>query len=72
MHQLLRMEKIRLEGGHGTAEEAREVAVGVTTALALNPPPEMWLRFALRASVDELAAVLADQVFDTPAPAAGS
>jgi hypothetical protein len=29
------MEKIRLEGGHGTAEEAREVAVGVTTALRL-------------------------------------
>ena len=28
LHQLLTMEKIRLEGGQGTAEEAREVAVG--------------------------------------------
>lgn len=146
------MEKIRLEGGEGTAEEALEVVVGVTTALrllvaelvaltvggtvealrerapllwnakslidqasavhaillkfwpelsrkcgelrsaiaayedastnasarlmtaagttrALNLlPPEMWRRFARRATVDELAAVLADQVFDAPAP----
>jgi hypothetical protein len=152
LHQLLTMEKIRLEGGQGTTEEAREVAVGVTTALrllvaelvaltvggtvealrerapllwnakslidqasavheillefwpelsrwcgelrsaiaayedastnasarlmaaagtsrALNLlPPEMWLRFARRATVDELAAVLADQVFDAPSP----
>src|SRR5260370_23448655 len=29
------MEKIRLEDGQGTVEEAREVAVGVTTALRL-------------------------------------
>jgi hypothetical protein len=28
----------------------------------------MWRRFARRATVDELAAVLADQVFDAPAP----
>lgn len=152
LHQLLTMEKIRLEGGQSTAEEAREVAIGVTTALrllvaelvaltvggtlealrerapllwnakslidqasavhelllefwpelgrwcgelrsaiaayadastnasarlmaaagasrALNLlPPEMWGRFARRATVDELAAVLADQVFDAPAP----
>lgn len=152
LHQLLTMEKIRLEGGQSTVEEAREVAVGVTTALrllvaelvaltvggtvealrerapllwnakslideassvheillgfgpelgrscgdlrsaiaayedastnasarlmaaagtsrALNLlPPEMWKRFAGRATVDELAAVLADQVFDAPAP----
>jgi len=152
LHQLLTIEKIRLEGGESTAEEAREVAVGVTTALrllvaelvaltvggtvetlrerapllwnakslidqasavheillefwpelgrwcgelrsaiaayedastnasarlmaaagtsrALNLlPPEMWKRFARRASVNELAAVLADQVFDAPAP----
>lgn len=152
LHQLLTMEKIRLEGGQGTVEEAREVAVGVTTALrllvaelvaltvggtvetlrerapllwnakslidqasavheilldfwpklsrwcgelrsaiaayedastnasarlmaaagtsrALNLlPPEMWGRFARRATVEELAAVLADQVFDAPAP----
>ena len=150
LHQLLTMEKISLEGGHGTTEEAREVAVRVTTALrllvaelvaltvggtvealrerapllwnakslidqasavheillefwpelsrwcgelrsaiaayedastnasvrlmtaagtsrALNLlPPEMWVRFAQRAAVDELAAVLADQVFDAP------
>ncbi|WP_405884474.1 hypothetical protein OG747_41415 [Streptomyces sp. NBC_01384] len=152
LHHLLTMEKIRLEGGEGTAEEALEVVVGVTTALrllvaelvaltvggtvealrerapllwnakslidqasavhaillkfwpelsrkcgelrsaiaayedastnasarlmtaagttrALNLlPPEMWRRFARRATVDELAAVLADQVFDAPAP----
>jgi hypothetical protein len=152
LHQLLTMEKIRLEGVQGTVEEARKVAVGVTTALrllvaelvaltvggtvealrerapllwnakslidqasavheillefwpelsrwcgelrsaiaayedasttasarlmaaagtsrALNLlPPGMWLRFARRATVDELAAVLADQVFDAPAP----
>lgn len=152
LHQLLTMEKIRLEGGQGTVDEAREVAVGITTALrllvaelvaltvggtvealrerapllwnakslidqasavheilldfwpdlsrwcgelrsaiaayedastnasarlmaaagtsrALNLlPPEMWGRFARRATVDELAAVLADQVFDAPAP----
>jgi hypothetical protein len=151
LHQLLTMEKIRLEGGQNTPEEAREVAVGVTTALRLLVaelvaltvggtldelrerapllwnakslidqasavheillefwpelgrwcgelrsaiaayedastnasarlmaaagtsraldllPPEMWRRFARRASVDELAAVLADQVFDAPA-----
>lgn len=35
LHQLLTMEKIKLEGGHSTADEAREVAVGVTTALRL-------------------------------------
>ncbi|MER5195630.1 hypothetical protein ACWD3J_06395 [Streptomyces sp. NPDC002755] len=152
LHQLLTMEKIRLEGGESTAEEALEVVVGITTALrllvaelvaltvsgtvenlrerapllwnakslidqasavheillqfwpalrrkcgelrsaiaayedastnasarlmaaagtsrALNLlPPEMWKRFANRASVDELAAVLADQVFDAPSP----
>ncbi|MGW2307754.1 hypothetical protein [Actinomadura luteofluorescens] len=152
LHQLLTMEKIRLQGGQSTAEEAREVAIGVTTALrllvaelvaltvggtleslrerapllwnakplidqasavhevllefwpelgrwcgelrsaiaayadastkasarlmdaagtsrALNLlPPEMWRRFARRATVNELAAVLADQVFDAPAP----
>jgi hypothetical protein len=151
LHQLLTLEKIRLEGGQSTAEEAREVAVGVTTALrllvaelvaltiggtvealrerapllwnakslidqasavheillefwpelgrwcaelrsaiaayedastnasarllaaagtsrALNLlPPEMWQRFTRRATVDELAAVLVDQVFDAPA-----
>ncbi|MEV4878445.1 hypothetical protein [Streptomyces cyaneofuscatus] len=152
LHQLLTMEKIRLEGGESTAEEALEVAVRITTALrllvaelvaltvngtvetlrerapllwnakslidqasavheillqfwpelsrmcgelrsaiaayedastnasarlmaaagtsrALNLlPPEMWKRFAKRANVDELAAVLADQVFDAPSP----
>ncbi|MBT2412550.1 hypothetical protein J7I94_18615 [Streptomyces sp. ISL-12] len=152
LHQLLTMEKIRLEGGQGTPEEALEVVVGITTALrllvaelvaltvggtvealrerapllwnaktlidqasavheillefwpelsrmcgelrsaiaayedastnasarlmtaagttrALNLlPPEMWQRFARRATVDELAAVLADQVFDAPSP----
>lgn len=152
LHQLLTMEKIRLEGGESTAEEALEVAVRITTALrllvaelvaltingtvetlrerapllwnakslidqasavheillqfwpelsrmcgelrsaiaayedastnasarlmaaagtsrALNLlPPEMWKRFAKRATVDELAAVLADQVFDAPSP----
>ncbi|MFE2712930.1 hypothetical protein ACFXKI_13290 [Streptomyces mirabilis] len=152
LHQLLTMEKIRLEGGESTTEEALEVVVGITTALrllvaelvaltvsgtvenlrerapllwnakslidqasavheillqfwpalsrkcgelrsaiaayedastnasarlmaaagtsrALNLlPPEMWKRFANRASVDELAAVLADQVFDAPSP----
>ncbi|KJK53819.1 hypothetical protein UK14_04965 [Streptomyces sp. NRRL F-4428] len=152
LHQLLTMEKIRLEGGRGTPEEALEVVVGITTALrllvaelvaltvggtvealrerapllwnakslidqasavheillefwpdlsrmcgelrsaiaayedastnasarlmtaagttrALNLlPPEMWKRFARQASVDELAAVLADQVFDAPSP----
>jgi hypothetical protein len=152
LHQLLTMEKVRLEGGQGSAEEALEVVVGITTALrllvaelvaltvsgtvealrerapllwnakslidqasavheillefwpglsrqcgqlrsaiaayedastnasarlmaaagtsrALNLlPPEMWKRFARRASVDELAAVLADQVFDAPSP----
>jgi len=152
LHQLLTMEKTRLEGGQGTAEEARDVVVGITTALrllvaelvaltiggtvealrerapllwnakslidqasavheillkfwpelsrwcgelrsaiaayedastnasarliaaagtsrALNLlPPEMWKRFARRATVDELAAVLADQVFDAPSP----
>ena len=152
MHQLLTMEKARLEGGQGTAEEALEVVVGITTALrllvaelvaltigatvealrerapllwnakslidqasavheillkfwpelsrlcvelrsaiaayedastnasarliaaagtsrALNLlPPEMWKRFARRATVDELAAVLSDQVFDAPLP----
>ncbi|QFY14243.1 hypothetical protein GBF35_15715 [Nonomuraea phyllanthi] len=151
LHQLLTLEKIRLEGGQSTAEEAREAAVMYTTALrllvaelvaltvggtvealretapllwnakslidqasavhemllefwpelgrwcgelrsaiaayadastnasarlmaaagtsrALNLlPPEMWARFAQRATVDELAAVLADQVFDAPA-----
>uniref|UniRef100_J1S982 Uncharacterized protein n=1 Tax=Streptomyces auratus AGR0001 TaxID=1160718 RepID=J1S982_9ACTN len=152
LHQLLTMEKIRLEGGQGTSEEALEAVVGITTALrllvaelvaltvggtvealrerapllwnakslidqasavheillefwpelsrmcgelrsaiaayedastnasarlmtaagttrALNLlPPEMWQRFARRATVDELAAVLADQVFDAPSP----
>jgi hypothetical protein len=152
LHQLLTMEKIRLEGGQGTPDEALEVVVGLTTALrllvaelvaltvggtvealrerapllwnakslidqasavheillefwpelsrmcgelrsaiaayedastnasarlmtaagttrALNLlPPEMWQRFARRATVDELAAVLADQVFDAPSP----
>jgi hypothetical protein len=152
LHQLLTMEKVGLEGGQGSAEEALEVVVGITTALrllvaelvaltvsgtvealrerapllwnakslidqasavheillefwpglsrqcgqlrsaiaayedastnasarlmaaagtsrALNLlPPEMWKRFARRASVDELAAVLADQVFDAPSP----
>ncbi|RLV10069.1 hypothetical protein CTZ27_02180 [Streptomyces griseocarneus] len=152
LHQLLTMEKIRLEGGRGTPEEALEVVVGITTALrllvaelvaltvggtvealrerapllwnakslidqasavheillefwpdlsrmcgelrsaiaayedastnasarlmtaagttrALNLlPPEMWKRFARQATVDELAAVLADQVFDAPSP----
>ncbi|MFF3561399.1 hypothetical protein ACFYXS_15300 [Streptomyces sp. NPDC002574] len=152
LHQLLTMEKIRLEGGQGTAEEALEVVVGITTALrllvaelvaltvggtveallerapllwnakslidqasavheillefwpelsrqcgqlrsaiaaygdastnasarlmaaagtsrALNLlPPEMWKRFARQATVEELAAVLADQVFDAPSP----
>ncbi|MET9683910.1 hypothetical protein [Streptomyces coeruleorubidus] len=152
LHQLLTMEKTRLEGGQGTPEEALEVVVGITTALrllvaelvaltvggtvqalrerapllwnakslidqasavheillefwpelsrmcgelrsaiaayedastnasarlmtaagttrALNLlPPEMWKRFARRATVDELAAVLADQVFDAPSP----
>ncbi|MET7674567.1 hypothetical protein [Streptomyces seoulensis] len=152
LHQLLTMEKIRLEGGQGTPEEALEVVVGITTALrllvaelvaltvggtvealrerapllwnakslidqasavheillefwpelsrmcgelrsaiaayedastnasarlmtaagttrALNLlPPEMWKRFARRATVDELASVLADQVFDAPSP----
>lgn len=150
LHQLLMMEKIRLEGGQGSAEEALEVVVGLTTALrllvaelvaltvggtvealrerapllwnakslidqasavheillefwpglgrqcgqlrsaiaayedastnasarlmaaagtsrALNLlPPEMWKRFARRATVDELAGVLSDQVFDAP------
>jgi len=152
LHQLLTMEKIRLEDGQSTVEDAREVAVRVTTALrllvaelvaltvggtvealrerapllwnakplidqasavheilldrwpelgrwcgelrsaiaayedastnasarlmavagtsrALNLlPPEMWTRFARRATLDELAAVLADQIFDAPAP----
>ncbi|MFI1378428.1 hypothetical protein [Embleya sp. NPDC020886] len=152
LHQLLTMEKIRLEGGQGTSEEALEVVVGTTTALrllvaelvaltvggtveilrerapllwnakslidqasavheillefwpelsrmcgelrsaiaayedastnasirlmtaagttrALNLlPPEMWKRFAQQATVDELAVVLADQVFDAPSP----
>ncbi|MGW2100000.1 hypothetical protein ACWCPX_20215 [Streptomyces olivaceoviridis] len=152
LHQLLTMEKIRLEGGQGTPEEALEVVVGITTALrllvaelvaltvggtvealrerapllwnakslideasavheillefwpelsrmcgelrsaiaayedastnasarlmtaagttrALNLlPPEMWKRFAGRATVEELAEVLADQVFDAPSP----
>lgn len=152
LHQLLTMEKIRLEGGQSTTEDALEVVVGITTALrllvaelvaltvggtidalrerapllwnakslidqasgvhelllehwpglsrmcgelrsaiaayedastnasarlmaaagasrALNLlPPEMWQRFARRATVDELAAVLADQVFDALSP----
>ncbi len=152
LHQLLTMEKIRLEGGQSTAEEALDVVVGITTALrllvaelvaltvggtvdalrerapllwnakslidqasavheillefwpelsrwcgelrsaiaayedastnasarlmaaagtsrALNLlPPEMWRRFARTATVDDLAAVLADQVFDAPSP----
>ncbi|MFH8360727.1 hypothetical protein ACH4FV_14175 [Streptomyces anulatus] len=152
LHQLLTMEKIRLEGGQGTAEEALEVVVGVTTALRLLVaelvaltvggsvealrerapllwnakslidqasavheillkfwpelsrkcgelrsaiaayedastnasarlmtaagttralhllPPEMWKRFARQATLDELAAILDDQVFDAPAP----
>jgi hypothetical protein len=152
LHQLLALEKIRLEGGHSSAEEALEVVAGIATALrllvaelvaltvggtvealrerapllwnakslidqasavheillgygpelgrwcgelrsaiaayedastnasarlmaaartsrALNLlPPEMWRRFARQATVDELAAVLADQVFDAPSP----
>jgi hypothetical protein len=151
LHQILTMEKITLEGGQATEEEARDAAVRVTTALRLLVaelvaltvggtvealrerapllwnakslidqasavhakllefwpglgrwcgelrsaiaayedastnasarlvaaagasraldllPPEMWRGFARRASVDELAEVLADQVFDTPA-----
>lgn len=35
LHQLLTMEKIRLEGGESTTEEALEVVVGITTALRL-------------------------------------
>src|SRR5450631_4233684 len=42
-------------------------AAGTSRALNLLPP-EMWKRFARRANVDELAAVLADQVFDAPSP----
>ncbi|MBT8226452.1 MAG: hypothetical protein HKP61_03550 [Dactylosporangium sp.] len=42
-------------------------AAGTSRALDLLPP-EMWLRFARRAGVDELAEVLSDQVFDAPAP----
>lgn len=152
LHHLLTMEKIRLEGGQSTTEEAREAAIRITTALrllvaelvaltvggtvealrehapllwnakplidqasavhetllefwpelgrwcgelrsaiaayadastnasarlmaaagtsrALNLlPPEMWGRFAQRATIDELAEVLVDQVFDAPAP----
>ena len=50
-----------------TNASARLVAAaGASQALDLLPP-EMWRGFARRASVDALAGVLADQVFDAPA-----